>query len=80
MKLFKNFVLDLLFPVECLGCGKEKVWLCEDCLASIPININFKCSNCGEGVIVWAEGTELYHDVNVYSCPYCGIEKTLNRI
>jgi len=42
----KENILDLLFPIECLGCGKEKVWLCEDCLANIPININFKCPVC----------------------------------
>ncbi|MDP1890978.1 MAG: ComF family protein [Gemmatimonadaceae bacterium] len=27
----KNFVLDILFPVECLGCGKEGEWLCGEC-------------------------------------------------
>ena len=34
----KDFFLDLLFPIECLGCGKEKVWLCEDCLEKISLN------------------------------------------
>lgn len=28
----KAFVLDLLFPLECLGCAREKTWLCSDCL------------------------------------------------
>ncbi len=36
---------------------------------------NFKCSRCGEGITLWAEGTELYKNVNVYTCPFCG-EKT----
>lgn len=27
----KNFVLDILFPVECLECGREGEWLCSEC-------------------------------------------------
>jgi hypothetical protein len=42
MKLekIKKLFLDFIFPVECLGCGKENVWLCQDCLSSIPLNRN----------------------------------------
>lgn len=31
----KNFFLDIIFPVECLGCRKEGEWLCEECLLKI---------------------------------------------
>ena len=41
---------------------------------------NFKCNICGEGITVWAEGTDLYSDVHVFSCPYCGEKEQLNRI
>lgn len=44
--LLKDFILDLLFPIECLGCGKEKVWLCEDCLEKISLNKSFRCPVC----------------------------------
>jgi len=44
------------------------------------VNVHFKCNICGEDLTIWAEGTELYPDVHVYSCPYCGEEKTMNRI
>ncbi len=27
----KNFLIDLLFPIECLGCQTEGVWLCPNC-------------------------------------------------
>lgn len=30
-----NFLLDLLFPIECLGCGREGNWICPACLAAI---------------------------------------------
>lgn len=33
--------MDLLFPIGCLGCGKEGEWLCDDCLNAIPINQKF---------------------------------------
>jgi len=48
IKTIKEFVLDLLFPIECLGCGKEKVWLCGECLKKIPLNRGFACPVCGE--------------------------------
>jgi len=44
------------------------------------LKANFKCNNCGEGVTVWAEGSELNKNVNVYSCPFCGVKEPLKRI
>jgi predicted RNA-binding Zn-ribbon protein involved in translation (DUF1610 family) len=40
---------------------------------------NFQCPNCGEWVMVWAEGTDMIQDekVHVYSCPYCGTKQDL---
>jgi len=42
----QNFLLDIFFPIECLGCGKEDVWLCEQCLATIPLNTSDECPRC----------------------------------
>ena len=44
------------------------------------IKSGFKCNNCGEGVTIWAEGSDLYEDMHVYSCPYCGKEESMYRI
>jgi len=44
------------------------------------LKANFKCRYCREGITIWAEGAELYNDVCVYSCPFCGEEKTMNYI
>jgi ComF family protein len=30
-----DFILDLLFPKKCVGCGKEGTWFCSDCIAKI---------------------------------------------
>lgn len=43
------------------------------------MNINFRCDNCGEGITVWAEGTDMYQNMIVYSCPFCGTKKPLIR-
>ncbi len=31
----KDFILNLLFPKECLGCQREGIWLCESCFKSL---------------------------------------------
>lgn len=33
--------MDLLFPISCLGCGKENFWICDNCLNNIPLNQKF---------------------------------------
>jgi ComF family protein len=34
-RLIKKFLLDILFPIQCLGCGREGQWLCEKCARSL---------------------------------------------
>ncbi|MBI4652828.1 ComF family protein [Candidatus Kuenenbacteria bacterium] len=49
MKFFKkiiNFFLDLLFPIKCVGCQKENVWLCEECFKKINLNLKNFCPFC----------------------------------
>lgn len=41
-----NFVLDAIFPIECLGCKKEGEWICTACLARIPIEVQDFCFAC----------------------------------
>ncbi len=35
---FKNYIIDLLFPIECIGCNKEGRWICDNCINEIKIN------------------------------------------
>lgn len=51
----KTAFLDLLFPLQCLGCGKEGALLCPQCSASLPrVRVPY-CQRCGaplrEGLI-----------------------------
>ena len=55
-----SFFIDLIFPKTCLGCGKEKTFLCKDCFSLIELSpfqyclcqkpqrliIKGKCSRC----------------------------------
>lgn len=44
----KSFFLDLLFPLECLGCKRPGAWLCENCFRRLrfsPQNIKLNPPN-----------------------------------
>jgi ComF family protein len=43
----KRAFLDALFPIHCLGCGKEGGWLCADCLGAVRISPLLLCPGCG---------------------------------
>lgn len=42
----KDFLLELFFPIECLGCGKEGEWVCQRCFKTIPLNLQEECPRC----------------------------------
>lgn len=39
-------ILDILFPIECLGCAAEGEWLCSACRGKFPFEINDVCFSC----------------------------------
>lgn len=43
---FWAFFLDLIFPIECLGCGKEGLWVCTKCFHGIRFNNFQRCFHC----------------------------------
>ncbi len=42
----KKLILDILFPVACIGCGQDNTWLCKECLQKIPTNSELTCPVC----------------------------------
>jgi len=32
----KNIFWEVIYPINCLGCGKENIWLCQECEAKLP--------------------------------------------
>ncbi len=55
--MLKNFLLDLIFPINCLGCGQEIASkqasrncgtpVCDACFAKITLNSGIQCHVCG---------------------------------
>jgi len=43
---FKKNFLDTLFPIACLSCAKDGVWLCERCLKKISLRSFQVCPLC----------------------------------
>ncbi len=42
----RDFIIDLIFPVECLGCGEEGTWLCRRCFAGLDFKPAQYCLHC----------------------------------
>lgn len=40
------FFLDLIFPIECLGCGRVGNWLCGDCFKEVKFKSKQYCLHC----------------------------------
>lgn len=58
------FILDLLFPIQCLGCEKEfenlkpeERWICPECLVKIKTRKEQVCPVCEE----FSEGGKTHH-------------------
>lgn len=41
-----DFILDILFPISCISCGKENIWLCKKCLEKIKTKQKQTCPIC----------------------------------
>jgi ComF family protein len=54
--MWKKFLLDILFPQFCFGCGKEGCLICQDCLMTIEISEYQYCPFCQKPVRVFERG------------------------
>ena len=72
--------------MTCPDCGSigtvpaNPVSIFEEIPEKKSIKANFRCVSCSEGITVWAEGTDLYKNIDVFSCPFCGLEQTMDRV
>ena len=41
-----KLVLDILFPIRCIGCQKEESWLCDACFSRVTIRTEHVCGVC----------------------------------
>lgn len=72
--------------MTCPDCGEiatispNPIYIWDEIPEKKSLKVNFRCKTCGEGLTVWAEGADLYQDVCICSCPYCGEQKALSRV
>ncbi len=47
----RDFILDLILPINCVGCGQEGFWICKNCYIDLIKNdITKKCFSCGKQI------------------------------
>ncbi|MBS3748763.1 MAG: NADH-quinone oxidoreductase subunit J [Candidatus Thermoplasmatota archaeon] len=42
--------------------------------------VSFLCTQCGERLNIWAEGSSLSNKISIFSCPYCGSNKPMKPL
>ncbi|MBU3965444.1 ComF family protein [Patescibacteria group bacterium] len=42
-----TFILDIIFPIQCLSCSKEGEWICKECFKKIELLKKQACPICG---------------------------------
>jgi len=47
----RDLVLDILFPISCLSCGCDDVWLCDKCLENLQTFSFQVCPKCERFII-----------------------------
>lgn len=50
LKKYWQFIMSILFPIECAGCGEEGKWLCDECFAKIKFNNEQICPICSQKI------------------------------
>jgi predicted RNA-binding Zn-ribbon protein involved in translation (DUF1610 family) len=74
------------FTLTCPDCGitgvipSQPSHVVEKIPQKKSVNKNFRCEQCGEWIMIWAEGTTLTNDIHVYSCPYCGAKHDMRQL
>ena len=43
---WRDFVFDLIFPIECINCRQEGDWLCQNCFKKLEFSRKQYCLNC----------------------------------
>jgi ComF family protein len=64
----RDFILDFIFPRECLGCGQDGGWLCQECFKKLAIGSASYCFSCKR------------HNLFGEFCPRCQPEYYLDGI
>lgn len=68
-QVIANFLMDAVFPVRCLECGRlGLMYLCPKCLSSVELKKKFECIGCGCETFLGQ------------TCPACADDFAVNRL
>jgi predicted RNA-binding Zn-ribbon protein involved in translation (DUF1610 family) len=74
------------FTLTCPNCGtvgtiapKSKL-IVEKIPEEKSPSMHFQCTNCGERVKIWAEGTDNMENVKIFTCPSCKTKGSLKPL
>jgi len=48
LQIITRQVLNVVFPINCLVCGRESDWLCDECLKKLTVSRSITCCLCGK--------------------------------
>jgi ComF family protein len=51
----QTLILDILFPIACIGCGKNDTWLCDKCLEKIELLSFQVCPKCENSITEYGQ-------------------------
>jgi competence protein ComFC len=49
-KLLETSIIDTLFPIHCVGCGKFGEWICDECSKLISYRLEQVCPICEKSI------------------------------
>lgn len=74
LKRIWGLILDVIFPLRCVGCKTSKTLLCSKCLGKIPLNQTLFCAVCNRRL---AENKKICHLKTVYILAAAGSYENL---
>lgn len=69
IKVTKEFILDTLFPINCLDCNRDGVWFCDHCQKNIELLSFQKCPLCEQAITQSGQ-----------TCPKCKTRSPLDAL
>ncbi len=46
LKKICTFIIDIIFPIACISCGKDDIWFCPECFGKINFMKHQRCPVC----------------------------------
>lgn len=51
LKSLFRWLVDFFYPINCVGCGRPRTWLCEECSSKLSYISELTCLVCGKPAI-----------------------------